>query len=518
MGVRRTVLLRGMLAMLVTAAVLAPAPASAGGDGGLVRVRNGLVHGTVDGHGRDFYAIPYAAPPTGARRFRPPQAAANWSGIRDTTAKGPICPQAAPLGTVSEDCLTLNVYTPPAATSRKLPVMVWIHGGAYILGTGTGEDPARLVAKGVIVVSIQYRLGPFGFMALPSLAKESGTTGNYGLQDQQAALRWVRANIATFGGDPHNVTIFGESAGGNSTCMQLISPTAAGLFDKAISESGGCVGTALGPRTAAAAYTSSQNFATSIGCTTVACLRGKSISDLLSGAGNPLGTPAWIPAIDGTVLTEPTKTALQTGRYNKVPLLSGTNKDEGRLFTALLIHLTKLRHANTDDLKTEITARAGHLDHKLLSAYPPASTDNADLAISQVTTDGAFSCPALFTAQAAATNPGQKVYAYEFSDPDPPISGLDPLMPLGDFHSSELPYLFTTLESVPVPLNNHQTTLSNQITDYWTTFARTGNPNNPHTPTWPTFTTTSPRLQRLTSQGTTPFTTFPTEHKCHLWQ
>ncbi|MGP4030374.1 carboxylesterase/lipase family protein [Actinomadura sp. 3N407] len=517
-----------LLAVLVAAAVLSPLPASALSDGALVTVQTGTVRGKIETGGRTFFAIPYAAPPTGERRFRPPQPAAEWTGVRDATRKGDICPQSVPLGSVSEDCLQLNVYTPPAAESKDLPVMVWFHGGAYVLGTGAGEDPAPLVAKGdVIVVSMNYRLGPFGFMALPGLAEESKTTGNYALLDQQAALRWVRDNITAFGGDPGNVTIFGESAGGHSVCMQLISPTAAGLFHKAISQSGGCVDTALGPRAANAAYETSQDFATSLGCadpdpdTVVACLRGKSVDDLLSTAGNPLGTdgPGWTPVIDTSVIKEPTEAALRAGRYHKVPIVNGTTKDEGRLFTALLIHLSKLRRANADDLRTEIEFRAGDVSRELLNAYPPASSDNADLAISQVTTDGAFSCPALFTAQAAVSNAGQKVFAYELADPGPPLSGLDPLMPLGDYHGSELPYLFDTLEGIPVRLllNDDQKKLSNQMLTYWTSFAATGDPNSSGTPAWPTFTSHSPQTQRLTSRGTAPIATFADDHKCHLW-
>jgi para-nitrobenzyl esterase len=515
-----------VLAVLMAAAVLSPVSASARDDGELVTVANGTVRGKVESDGRDFLGIPYAAPPTGERRFKPPQPAANWSGVRDATSKGNICPQSVPLGNVSEDCLILNVYTPSAAKSKNLPVMVWIHGGAYFLGTAAGYDPAPLVAKGdVIVVSMNYRLGPFGFMALPGLADESGTTGNYALQDQQAALRWVHANIAAFGGNAGNVTIFGESAGGHSVCMQLISPTAAGLFTKAISESGGCVNTALGPRKAADAYDSSQDFAKKVGCTdadqVVACLRGKSVNDLLSGSGNPLGAggPGWTPTVDGKVIKEAAKAALESGRYNKVPLISGTNKDEGRLFTATNFHLSKLRRANADDLKTEIEFRSGGASKELLKAYPPAASDNADLALSQVATDGAFSCPALFTDRAAAGNAGQRVFAYEFSDPDPPLSGLDPFMPLGDYHASELPYLFATLESVPVHalLNDDQKRLSEQMLTYWTTFAKTGDPNGSGTPAWPAFTSSSQQLQRLTSKGTAPFATFADDHKCDLW-
>lgn len=516
------------LALAATALVLGPSvPAAAGKPLGPVgreevTIADGTLRGRVYDDRREFLGVPYAAPPIGERRFRPPEPAEPWTGVRDATKAGNACPQALPL--TNEDCLVLNVSTPPAGESKNLPVMVWIHGGAYALGTGAGYSPEPLIADGeVIVVSMNYRLGPLGFMALPDLAEESQTTGNYALLDQQAALRWVRDNIAAFGGDPDNVTVFGESSGGHSVCMQLISPVADGLFHKAISQSGGCVDTALGPREAEDAYETSEDFAASIGCTDpdqmVACLRGASVDELLSGAGDVLGTdgPGWVPTVDGTVIEEPTEAALEAGRYHKVPLLNGTTKDEGRLFTALGIHLSELRRANAEDLEAEIEFRAGEVTQELVDAYPPVSSDNADLAVSQVTTDGAFSCPALFTAQAAVGNAGQQVFTYEFSDPEPPLSDLDPLMPLGAYHSSEIPYLFSTLEGIPIVLNDEQQKLSEEMTRYWTTFAKTGDPNGSDTPEWPAFTSDAPQIQRLTSQGTAPFMTFADDHKCHLW-
>ncbi|MGF7237598.1 MAG: carboxylesterase/lipase family protein [Frankia sp.] len=489
----------------------------------MVTTTNGAVRGKASADHREFLAIPFAAPPTGQLRFRPPSPTPSWTGVRDATKPGPVCPQSLPLGTVSEDCLQLNVFTPPAAESRNLPVMVWFHGGGYVFGSAYGYNPTPLVTQGkVIVVTVNYRFGPFGYLALPQLAAESNTTGNYGVLDQQAALRWVRANIASFGGNPRNVTIFGESAGGHSVCMQLISPSAAGLFAKAISESGGCVGTALGPVTTQGAYTTGENLAKAVGCTdpatVVSCLRGKPLNDLLKAGGGGLSSAvSWLPTIDGTVIKEPPRDALTSGRYNHVPMIVGTNANEGRLFAALFYHLQKLRHANQDDLRQEIQFRAGKLTQALLDTYRPASATNADLATAAVTTDGAFACPALFTVRAAKSNPGQVVYQYEFADPNAPLSNLDPFMNLGDYHASELFYLFATVQGVPSLLNNDQKRLSRQMTTYWTTFARTGNPNGLGTPTWPVSSGTNPQVQRLTSRGTAPFTDFAPDHDCALW-
>ncbi|MEU9020355.1 carboxylesterase family protein [Actinomadura sp. NPDC048394] len=525
---RGSTLSAGVLFLLLAAAAIGPAPASAAspGQGPVVRVAGGEVRGKADAAGRTFLGIPYAAPPTGARRFRPPAPPRAWSGVRDATRQGPLCPQSVPLGGTSEDCLYLNVYAPPGAVHHKLPVMVWIHGGAYILGSGAGYDPAPLVATGqVIVVSINYRLGPLGFMALPGLAGESTSTGNYGLLDQQAALRWVRANIGAFGGDTRNVTVFGESAGGNSVCMQLISPPARGLFDKAISESGGCVGTPLGPRPLKNAYRIGQEFADSLGCTdprtVVACLRSRPASKLVGDFGGlfRLDDLSWEPVIDGSVVKEDTASAIKAGRYNKVPLIVGSNNDEGRLFTALGYHLQQLRHAKADDLDRTIDLRTPAAAAAMRATYPPASAGDADLALSAYTTDGLFACPAHFTAQAAALSRSQPVYQYEFADPKPPLSGFDPLMPLGDYHASELFYLFRTVQSLPpVPgLNAAQQRLSQQMLSYWTTFARTGAPNSPSTPNWPALAPGIAPIQRLTSEGTGPFTTFARDHHCGVW-
>jgi para-nitrobenzyl esterase len=525
MGYRATLrhaVVLGLLAGLAATA-LGTAEASALSGGDVVTVAQGSLRGTVAADHREFLNIPYAAPPTGGLRFRPPRPPASWSGVRDATREGNICPQAVPLGTISEDCLILNVHTPAAARSRNLPVMVWIPGGAYVLGSGGGYDATRMTSQAdVVVVTVNYRLGPFGFLALPELANESATAGNWGILDQQAALRWVRANIGAFGGDPRNVTIFGESAGGHSVCMNVISPTAKGLFEKAISQSGGCVGTALGPAPAAKAYGRALNLATAVGCvepaTVVACLRGKPMNDLIAQTGGFGGELAWVPTVDGTVIREPAKQALESGRYNRVPILSGSNKDEGRLFTAIFYHLLQFRRANATDLQRELVfRRPGGDTAELTAAYPAAAQDNADLAISQVTTDGGFSCPSLFYSRAAAAQPGQAVYMYEFTDPNPPASDVDPFMPLGDFHGAEVSYLFTTFQGLTLGLTEAQTRLSRQMIGYWTTFARTGNPNARGLPAWPRFTTATRKAQRLTSTGTAAFTSFAADHKCALW-
>jgi para-nitrobenzyl esterase len=504
----------------------------AGPPGAVVRVADGTLLGTVSDSTRQFLDVPYAAPPVGNLRFRPPRPALPWPGVRDATQAGPECPQPG-ASNESEDCLSLNVYTPasrPAAGSGPLPVMVWFFGGGYFEGSASGYDPTPMVTRGnVIVVTVNYRVGPFGFLALHGLDAESGTAGNWGILDQQASLRWVRHNIAAFGGAAGNVTIFGESAGAHSVCMQMISPDAAGLFQKGIEESGGCIHTPIGPVTLPQGYASGQSFAKSAGCTDpateVACLRGKSMSDLVNAT--PIISSAglaWGPVIDGTVIPQSPADALASGQYNHVPLIEGTNLNEGRLFVALVYNLATLGPATPANLTATIPVLAGYGNNQdipaLDAAYPPASGTDADLALAAVYTDGIFSCSALHMAQDVSAQRGPAVYQYEFADPSPPGSGIDPLMPLGDFHGSELPYLFSQEQGLPSPtLTAAQQGLSDQMISYWTTFARTGNPNGPGTPAWSASTTTSPQVQELTSQGTAPIpaATFSADHHCQLW-
>jgi para-nitrobenzyl esterase len=264
----------------------------------------------------------------GALRWRPPRPGARWHGVRDTTAFAPHCPQSAgPFGvaSVSENCLYLNVFAPRGSMrrGRRLPVMVWIHGGALVTGESDDYNPAKLVREGAIVVTINYRLGALGFLAHPALARRpGGPSGNYGLMDQQAALRWVQRNIRHFGGDPGDVTIFGESAGGLSVLSQLASRRARGLFSRAIVESGAYDLTQ-------APLAAGEAFATTAGCAsqTAACLRALPVSTILASQ-NAAG---YQPDIDGRVLTQSLKTAFASGQFNRVPVINGSNHDEWRL-------------------------------------------------------------------------------------------------------------------------------------------------------------------------------------------
>ncbi|MEU9791432.1 carboxylesterase family protein [Streptomyces sparsogenes] len=450
----------------------------------------------------------------------PPQPAAAWSGTQAATRPGPQCPQAIDTQTISmdEDCLFLNVYTPVQRTTRPRPVMVWIHGGSFDSGSGGDYDAGVLAARGVVVVTINYRLGALGFLALPSLATEAPdhTSGAFGLMDQQAALRWVQANIAAFGGDGHKVTIFGESAGAASVCMQIASPTARGLFQRAITESG-C---GLSLPTQAQADQAGTSFAAKLQCTDAGtaarCMRTRPVREIIEAQATATGFANWLPACQGTILPRRVRDALVTGAYNLVPVLQGTNHDEGILFVAL-DYPQSLR---PEEYPGAITAHFGPEAAARIKAQYPLSAYRSPLwALGTALGDAAFSCPTFsFDGMFAAAGP---VYAYEFHDPrpagfDPPSTETD----LGATHTTELAYVFQRIigTSERPEFTDAQRALSETMISYWTRFAATGNPNGPHTPVWRPFTARTPYPQELTPAGMGPNKFFAARHRCSFWQ
>jgi para-nitrobenzyl esterase len=547
------VAIANVVLLIGTIALPAPAGAFSLVPGENVRVSTGIVQGRVALDRREFFGIPFAAPPTGARRFAPPAPAASWSGERPARDHGPACPQSFPIiGTLvpsAEDCLYLDVYTPPATPQRtaakKTPVMVWFYGGAYSLGSASQYDPAPLVTQGgVIVVQVNYRVGPFGFLALPALAGQGpagagGSAGNYGLLDQQAGLRWVRQNIGAFGGDASNVTIFGESAGGNSVCQQLASPGSAGLFQRAIVQSGGCGAVDLSGLPRQQAYANGLAYAKAAGCpdpaTQVACLRAAPVSALLAPPGVQFTSMklTFVPTVDGVTVPRLPVDAFAAGTYSQVPILLGGQRDEGRFFVALFHHFSTLSRVSAAQYASEVREVFGPSADRILAQYPASayariSADSAiDLAQAQVWTDGLFACPMVDAVQALRKNPGQVLYGYEFADTKPPLSDGDPLMNLGAFHGSDLFYLFSKNSDIPVLyLDPAQRRLSQRMISYWTTFARTGNPNPAGNPNpgggsaWPALAGPAPQLQTLSSAASTPFplSSFSAGHQCDFWK
>jgi para-nitrobenzyl esterase len=472
-----------VLAALVAA--LTPVEATAS-DPTIVRTSEGKARGTQHEGYRTFEGIPYAAPPVGALRFRAPQPPPRRRGTLDATAPRSQCAQLTRLGnpeTFNEDCLYLNVTTPAGDSARRrgLAVMVWIHGGAFVYGNGAIYDAGKLARDGgVVVVTINYRLGPLGFLAHPQLTAEQPElgSGNFALQDQQAALRWVRRNARAFGGDPRKVTVFGESAGSASVCANIASPTARGLFGRAIAQSYSCTSDFVELREAEAA---GAEYAEAVGCIegdVAACLREQSAEALLR---------AWEGGafvVGGGLLPQQPGTALATGTANRVDLMHGNTRDENRLFVPLEVG-TDL---TAEEYEAIVRASFGPAADQVLTLYPVNDTTSPVAALSNLNSDAGTAlstCDHLDAYEVASQRRGVRTYAYQFRD-----RTASPLVDFPDFdegaaHATELPYLFPGLFGEP--LTAQQQELSDAMVGYWTTFARFGRPFGKDLPRWPSF-------------------------------
>ncbi|MCO5997613.1 carboxylesterase/lipase family protein [Actinoallomurus rhizosphaericola] len=541
--IRNTVRIGSMASAGLLAAGLTAAPALAtptdAADGRLVRTASGPVLGSVGAEVREFDGIPYAAPPVGPLRWTAPRPVTPWSQPRNATKPGPVCaqlPYNKPVGSaVSEDCLTLNVTTPRGASAAR-PVMVFLHGGDLTSGSGSQFEPRRMAAQGdVVVVTVNYRLGIFGFFGHAGLPG----SGTFGLQDQQAALRWIRRNAAAFGGDARNVTLFGQSAGAISTCGQLTSPAAKGLYDKVIIQSASCGSytPTLMPGRQAPATTATDKWrplaavdaqggalARDLGCadeaTAIACLRGLPTDRLLphteefsSGA---YGTP--------TLPVDP-ETAIRTGRFAHVPTVIGHTRDEGRMVTAALVNpaiggapMTEQRYVRLTD-QAYGTRAAEVRRHYPPSAYAAAGEQWAPaLAWAAIETDRTTVCPVLRDADALARR--TPVHAYEFADPNAPTWTAFPEgFPAGASHISDLTYLFDVNrpDGTPVTLDSAQRGLAGTMIGYWTAFARAGAPAADGAPAWKAYAPGDGPVQTLAPAriGTVDDAT---EHQCAFWK
>jgi len=477
--------------------------------------------------------IPFAAPPVGPLRWEPPQPPAHWTTPLDANTLHGECPQGvSPFGILSnnEDCLYLNVFAPPGTTSwSHLPVMVWFFGGAFAYGGADLYDPDKFVNQGVIVVTLNYRVGIFGFFGTPQLDAEPHSHINYGIMDQQAALSWVHSNIANFGGNPSNTTIFGQSAGGLSVIAQLVSPAVKGLFQHAIIESGAIGGAQL--LTQSQAEAKGTSFAAAAGCgTSSACLRGLTAGQIV--ADEPLVTSAaeiTEPAVDGTVIPQQPLQAILLGQYNHVPTMQGSTLDEYRLFTAIFYDIFGGGPLTAAEYPTAIenTLAVGGLGTPSVAAsveaqYPLSDYPSPDLAFSAVATDSAFSTGAYLSDILLSL--GTPVYAYEFSDQTVPEILLPPVsFPYGAAHATELEYLFDefrlpvfAVSPLPQP-TAAQEALSANMVSYWTSFAKSGNPNNWGSPLWLPFNALFGDMNNLLLPRPQMFTSFTTEHKTLFW-
>ncbi|MEE4418824.1 carboxylesterase/lipase family protein [Streptomyces bugieae] len=479
-----------------------------------VRTHDGPVRGaTHDGY-RTFEGIPYAAPPVGRLRWTPPRRPAPWSGVRDATRPASACPQPAgevPGGSTDEDCLHLNVTTPDGAgPARPRPVIVWLHGGGFTTGAGSSYDAHRLATRGdVVVVTVNYRLGALGFLAHRGLPG----SGTFGLADQQAALRWVRAEIGAFGGDAHNVTLAGESAGGYSVCAQLASPAAAGLFDRAIIQSGPCTGRSDRPFAPSSvplstARAAGADLATKVGCGStrevMACLRRVHVSRLLAHQGIDQQPSYATPLLPGDPAA-----AIAAGRFPRVPVLLGNNHDEGNGWAAGIV---QAGHPVTPDTWPGVVASffpAPGQTKAIVREYPVHRTDGGPV-FGAVIGDANFACPTARTEDLLASQ--VPVWRYEFADEHaPPLTPGTPPFPPGAPHASELPYLFD-LGGRPRHLTAAQHRLANTMIDYWARFARTADPNGPSSPHWPRQTVLS-----LAPDHIVPTRTTRARHHCAFW-
>jgi para-nitrobenzyl esterase len=510
----------GALAASAVAACAGAVPARhPGPDTGLVvATAGGTVRGATSQDATEkFLGIPYAAPPVGSLRWRPPQPAGRWHGVREATHFAPHCPQPpSPSGvaSMSEDCLYLNVFAPGSVHgARRLPVMVWIHGGSLVTGESDDYDPAGLAHDGVIVVTINYRLGALGFLAHPALAgRAGGPSGNYGLMDQQAALRWVQRNIAGFGGDPRDVTIFGESAGGLSVLAQLASPGARGLFSRAIAESGTYN---LTQAPLARAEAAGEAFAAGAGCEsqTAACLRSLPLSTILD-----IQDPAYYPDIDGQLLTQPLPAAFTSGQFSRVPVINGANHDEGRLDVAFAeLSGSPVTAANYHSMIASTLGVSAAAAAVVAAHYPLSAYSSPSVALGAVDTDPIGACSAL--AADRALSKYVPTYAYEFNDEHAPELFLPPVsFPYGATHESEIQYLLSQpAAAFPQVLSPRQQQLAAAMKQYWTNFANRGFPSSLTGPPWPRFDSASHRVLSLTSPLPHVETDLATEHKCAFW-
>jgi para-nitrobenzyl esterase len=494
------------------------AVSNAGIEAPTVITASGIVQGSMEGDVAVFKGIPYAAPPVGEFRWRPPQPLNPWRGVRDAREFGPNCAQAgwgAAPGTIaegsSEDCLYLNLWKPAGAKPEaKLPVMVWIHGGAFVGGSGSGSSGDAFTRQGVILMTINYRLGRLGHFAFPALSEEhpDEPKGSYAFMDQIAALKWVQQNISAFGGDPDNVTIFGFSAGGVSVHSLLTIPEAKGLFHKAIGESsGGRDGVLTGrpmkkdnadPLYKVSAETIGINFARKHGiegtdAAALASLRALSVEEIVDGGqeSDGQGGPRTYsgPILDGKFVVESAESAYKAGRQARVPLMIGNCSAEiGGAFVS------------TSASKEELFSQFGELEAEALAAFDPRGDKEFAEVITKFNTDWVWGEPARMTARYFVAE-GQAAYIYHFGYVPAPMRER---ARYGAGHGSEVAYVFNTLNArrgagEPTPTEKK---LAHMMNSYWTNFAKTGNPNGEGLPPWPLYDTQKEEILDIGSDGT----------------
>jgi len=495
-----------------------------------VRTASGIVRGLNEGDVNIFKGIPFAAPPVGAFRWRPPQPVTPWEGVRDATEFGPNSAQsgwganASIQEGSSEDCLYLNLWvTADAKSGSKLPVMVWIHGGAFLFGSGSSPESngTEFAKQGVILITINYRLGRLGFFAFPALSEEypDEFKGNYAYMDQLEALKWVQKNIAAFGGDPGNVTIFGESAGGASVHALVSSPLSRGLFQKAIIESGGgrdgaLTGCPMSEDTSdeLSAETIGLNFAKKhgiegSGADALAKLRALSAAEILSeGQTAPLNSDTYSgPIVDGRIVVATSQNVYKAGNQMDIPLIVGANSADAGGFVS-------------GATKDEVFSLYGERKTEAMAVYDPDGTIALPALITLAARDRVHLEPVRMTAR-AFTEKGSPVYVFRFSYVR---ASMRERLPEGAGHGSEIPYVFNTLNAgggfgqAPAQPTPEDMTVAKTINSYWVNFAKTGNPNGPGLVNWPRYDVRADVILDFKNDGTQAAVTDPWKTRLDL--
>jgi len=459
------------LAIIICAALPALAQISS------AKVTGGVVEGVVKDGIASFKGIPFAAPPVGDLRWKSPQPVKPWDGVRkaDEFAPGPMQDTSfgAKLGgpqKISEDCLYLNVWTGAQKAGERRPVMVWIYGGGFGIGmTSTPTyDGTNFAKKGVVLVSVAYRLGPMGFLAHPELTKESGHgSGAYGIQDQIAGLRWVKENIARFGGDPAKVTIFGESAGGMSVGMLVTSPMARGLFQRAISESGGAMASTR--ESLKMAEEQGKAYLSKLGANDIKAARALSAEAIQK---DTKGMGSFRPVADGDTIVENPYEAFEAGKFNDTPVLVGTNSNEGGLFVT--------QKTTGPEFEKMVRSRFGASADAILKAYPHATDAEATRSAKDIMRDSTFAWSTWAWARMQSRKGKDKAFVYYFDH-------RTPASPDGANHAAEISYVFANLGGMGGGNGPEDKALSELISSYWVNFAKNGDPNGPGLPVWPAF-------------------------------
>ena len=461
----------------------------------IIQLDSGPIIGKIEDGVSIFPGIPYAAPPVGEFRWKPPQKVASWTQVRKCTSFGPSCPQPDQKDTFtfSEDCLYLNVWTTAEKPDERLPVMVWIHGGAFNFGSASlpEYDGKNLARKGVVLVTINYRLGPFGFLVHPLLSGESphNTSGNYGLLDQIAALRWVQKNITSFGGDPERVTIFGQSAGSRSVTLLMISPLSAGLFHRAIAESGGPI---IGSEYLSPNFNGNmehvskmgQKVASRLGCDksedVLADMRARSAQEILKAADCKTdifddGGIFFAPVFDGWVIPGDPFAAYSGGEQHDVPIIVGSTLNEGN------IYLGNKTDLSVEKYKSFLKSRFADNYEKAFEMFPVNKAQDVAPALDKILTVAANAQPARLVAQ-SMEHKKSRAYLYQFTRlPDTAMA-----RKLGVHHGVDIAYVFGNINKSD-GYDDTDLWLSSKMMDYWVNFAKTGNPNGQGLTDWPAY-------------------------------